>query len=106
MEVSLSPQSKAFIQKALAPGQTVDDFIDRAIASLQRELEGRSQQASWLRAEIQKGEDSGLLDTEFDFTQSEGRAAFWSGINDLSDKMLNGDIQIDPNSAALPQVHS
>ena len=106
MEVSLSPQSKAFIQKALTPGQTVDEFIDCAIASLQRELEAREQQANWLQSEIQKGEDSGLLDAEFDFAQSEGRAAFWSEINDLSDKMLNGDIQIDPNSAALPPVHS
>ena len=106
MEISLTPQSKAFIQKALTPGETVDDIINRAITSLQRELESSEQRADWLRSEIKKGDDSGLIEGEFDFSQSEDRAAFWSGIDELSDKMLNNDIPMTPDSAALPPVHS
>lgn len=106
MEISLTPQSKAFIQKALTSGQTVDDVINRAIASLQRELESSEPQVSWLQVEIQKGDDSGLLDVEFDFAQLEGRAAFWSEIDDLSDKMLSNEIPVTSDSAALPPVHS
>lgn len=106
MEISLTPQSKAFIQKALTPGETVDDIINRAISSLQRELESSEQRADWLRSEIKKGDDSGLIEGEFDFSQSEDRAAFWSGIDELSDKMLNNDIPMTPDSAALPPVHS
>lgn len=106
MEISLTPQSKAFIQKALIPGETVDDIINRAIASLQRELESHEEQINWLRSEIKKGDDSGLVEEEFDFSQPADRAAFWSGIDELSDKMLNDDIPITPDSAALPPVHS
>ena len=106
MEISLTPQSEAFIQKALTPGETVDDIINRAIASLQRELESSEQQDSWLRSEIRKGDDSGLLEGEFDFSQSNERATFWSGIDELSDKMLNNDIPMTSDSAALPPVHS
>ncbi|MEO1637533.1 MAG: hypothetical protein AAFS04_20940 [Cyanobacteria bacterium J06631_9] len=106
MEISLTPQSEAFIQKALTSGETVDDIINRAIASLQRELESREQQTNWLRSEIKKGDDSGLLEEEFDFSQPADRATFWAGIDELSDKMLNNDIPVTPDSAALPPVHS
>ena len=106
MEVSLTPQSEAFVQKALSSGKTVDEIINRAIASLQKELESSEPQTGWLQAEIQKGDDSGLLDVDFDFSQTEGRATFWSGIDDLSDKMLNNEIPTTPDSAALPPIHS
>lgn len=106
MEISLTPQSEAFIQKALTSGETIDDIVNRAIASLQRELESHEQQTNWLRSEIRKGDDSGLLEAEFDFSQSEDRSAFWSGIDELSDKMLSNDIPITPDSAALPPIHS
>ena len=106
MEISLTPQSEAFIQEALRAGETIDDIINRAIASLQRELEAREQQTSWLRSEIQKGDDSGLVGAEFDFEQVEGRVSFWSGVDGLSDKMLNDEVSVDPDSAALPPIHS
>lgn len=106
MEISLNPQSKAFIQKALTSGKTLDDIVNDAIASLQRELESLDHQVSWLQSEIQKGDDSGLLDVEFDFSQLEDCVSFWSGIDDLSDKMLSNEIPITPDSAALPPVHS
>lgn len=105
MEVSLTPQSEAFVQKALSSGKTVDEIINRAIASLQKELESSEPHASWLQSEIQKGDDSGLLDADFDFAQTEGRVAFWSGIDGLSDKMLNNEIPTTPDSAALPPIH-
>ena len=106
MKISLTPQSEAFIQKALTSGETVDDIINRAIASLQRELESQEHQGDWLRTEIRKGDESGLLEVEFDFSNDEGRAAFWSEIDSLSDKMLSNEIPMTPNSAALPPVHS
>ena len=106
MEISLTPQSEAFIQEALRAGETIDDIVNRAIASLQRELEAREQQNDWLRSEIQKGDDSGLVDADFDFEQVEGRASFWSGVDGLSDKMLSNDLSVDPNSVALPPLHS
>ena len=106
MEVSLTPQSEAFIQKALSSGKTVDEIINRAIASLQRELESGEPHTSWLQAEIQKGDDSGLLDVDFDFAQAKDRVAFWSEIDGLSDKMLTNELPTTPDSAALPPIHS
>ncbi|NJM99504.1 MAG: hypothetical protein HC800_22290 [Phormidesmis sp. RL_2_1] len=99
MEVSLTPQSEAFVQEALAAGQTLDEVMNRAIASLKRE------HLSWLRAELQKGEDSGVAEGSFDFNLPEDRAAFWSSIEDLSDEMLNDKTLVRPDSAALPSVY-
>jgi hypothetical protein len=99
MEVSLTPQSEAFVQEALAAGQTIDDIMNRAIASLQRE------HLRWLRAELQKGEDSGVAEGSFNFELAEDRAAFWSSIDELSDKMLDDKTLVRPDSAALPPVY-
>lgn len=106
MEVSLTPRSEAFVQKAISSGKTVDEIINRVIASLRRELESDEPYASWLQAEIQKGDDSGLLDVDFDFAQAKDRVAFWSGIDGLSDKMLTNELPTTPDSAALSLIHS
>ena len=99
MEVSLTPQSEAFVQEALAAGLTIDDIMNRAIASLKRD------HLRWLRAELQKGEDSGVAEGSFNFELPEDRAAFWSSIDELSDKMLGDKTLVRPDSAALPPLY-
>lgn len=106
MEVSLTPQSEAFVRKAVAAGHTIDDVINRALALLQKEQEAKERHTTWLRDEIRKGEEGGVLAEVFDFEQSDDQAAFWADIDELSDKMLSGEVPIRPDSAALPPIHS
>ena len=106
MDVSLTPKSEAFIQKAVAAGQTIDDVINLALALLQKEQEAQEHHTAWLREEIRKGEESGVLTEEYDFEQPAEQAAFWADIDELSDKMLSGEVSIRPDSAALPPLPS
>ena len=51
MKVSLTPQSHAFIQRAIEAGRTADDVVNEALDLLQR------RQEAWLREKRHKGED-------------------------------------------------
>lgn len=106
MEVSLTPQSEAFLQQAVSAGQTTDQIINAAIELLQQEVERKEHHAAWLSAEIQKGEASGVLPNEYDFECHGDRSDFWTGIDSLSDRMLTGEISMRPDSAALPPLQS
>ncbi|ESA37138.1 hypothetical protein N836_00220 [Leptolyngbya sp. Heron Island J] len=56
MDISLTPQSEAFLQQAMGAGKSADDVINEAIALLQHT---REQEASWLQTELRRGENSG-----------------------------------------------
>ena len=56
MDISLTPASEQFIQQRVAAGESVDTVINKALEYWQSAEQRR---LNWLRAELQKGEDSG-----------------------------------------------
>lgn len=50
MKVSLTPQSHAFVQRAIEAGRTADDVVNEALALLQH------RQEAWLREKRRRGE--------------------------------------------------
>ncbi len=99
VKISLSPQSTAFVQQAIAAGKTADDVVNQAIEVLQNL---QATQLSWLQTEIiEKGEGSGIVATDINLETEVGRNAFWADIDSLSAEKLKAGL-IDRDSIALP----
>lgn len=99
MNVSIAGEAAAFLQDLVERGQ----FNSPEAAANSLLLSAKSQQdqhIEWLRSEIDKGLQSGIMTEGFD---PQNLDAFWDDIEALSDEKIKTD-SINYDSAALPPL--
>lgn len=94
---TLDPEVQQYVESLVAPGDFPD--IEEAInAILHRDREAKQRYIEQVRRQLEEAEQSGgegLYDAD-------NLDAFWTDIEELSDRMLWGEVPMRENSAALP----